>query len=144
MTDTHALVGHRLPGGSFRVEHYERVISHAAVGAPAIDVPWLHPVWVMLGALRGMGIDLGHVFALASASEDGVLFGEAELEQFEPLRAGVEYQVQGRVADMVRRQGRRAGPFDLLTLELEILDGESRVAVARQSFVIPRGADGAS
>lgn len=144
MTDAHPLIGYRVPGGTFRIEEYERVISHAAIGSPPIDPPFLHPVWVMLGALRGMGTDLGHVFALANASEDAVMFGEAELEQLEPLRAGVEYRVQGGVTDMVRRHGKRAGRFDLLALEFEILDGGSRVAVARQSFVVPRGADGAA
>jgi hypothetical protein len=107
--------------------------------APSLDPPLLHPVWAMLGALRGMGTDLAEVFALVDATEEGTLFGEAALEQLRPLSADVEYEVRGEVADVVRRQGRRAGPFDVLTLRLEIVEpGGEPAAVVTQAFVIPR------
>jgi hypothetical protein len=138
----HAAAGKAVPGGTFRVEEYERVISHDALAAPPLEPPLLHPVWAILGALRGMGTDLADVFALVDASEDGTLFGEAELEQLRPLRAGVDYAVLGGVTDVVRREGRRAGAFDVLTLRLEIVEpGGESAAVVSQAFIIPRGQD---
>jgi hypothetical protein len=124
------------------VEDYERVISHDALDAPPLESPLLHPVWTILGALRGMGIDLADVFALVDATEEGTLFGEAAFEQLRPLRSGVDYAVRGAVTDVVRREGRRAGLFDVLTLTLEIIqpDGEP-AAVVTQAFIIPRAQD---
>lgn len=138
---THAAVGHRLPGGTFRVEGYEREVSHAAVGAPAIDGALLHPVWIVLGALRGMGTTLGEVLSHVDASEHGTLFGEATFDQLRPLEADVDYRVEGAIEDVVRRQGRRAGPFDVVTLRFAISDADGDVAVATQAFIVPRAAD---
>jgi hypothetical protein len=128
-----------VPGGTFRVEDYERAIAHDALDAPPLAPPLLHPVWSILGALRGMGTELGELFAEVDATEDGTLLGEAELEQLRPLRSGVDYTVRGGVTDVARRHGRRTGAFDVLTLRLEIVepDGEP-AAVVTQSFVIPR------
>jgi hypothetical protein len=134
------VAGTPVSGGTFVVAEYERVISHGALDAPPIVAPLLHPVWTILGALRGMGTDLSEVFALADATEDGTLFGEVEFEQRAALRAGVEYAVRGAITDLVRREGRRAGPFDILSLKLEIVDPTGEVAAAvTQFFVIPRG-----
>lgn len=139
---THPAVGHRIPGGTFRVEGYERDVSHAALGAPPLEAPLLHPVWIVLGALRGMGATLGEVLAHVEASEHGTLFGEASFEQRRPLEADAEYRVEGEIADVVRRHGRRAGPFDVVTLRLAIADRDGDAAVVTQSFIVPRPADG--
>lgn len=137
-------MGYRVPGGTFRVHDYERVISHDAVRAPQIEAPLLHPVWVMLGALRGMGVTLEELLADVGAPQEAVLFGEAEIGLRKALNAEADYRVEGGVTDLVRRQGKRAGPFDVFTLSLSILaqDGEE-VAVAKQSFIVLRsGNDG--
>lgn len=131
---------YRLPGGTFRVEDYERVISHEAVGAPELPAPLLHPVWVMLGVLRGMGVSLGDILSQFGTSEEGTLFGEAGLDQLHPLKSGTEYRVEGEVTDVVRRHGKRMGQFDVLTIAFRILTSNAElVATASQAFVIPRG-----
>ncbi|GGL94651.1 hypothetical protein [Nakamurella endophytica] len=134
------LVGHPFPGGSFRVAEYERWLSHDAMRSPALAAPLLHPVWILLGALRGMGISIDELTGLAGAgAHDGTVFGETEMEQRRPLRADVEYTVRGGVADLVRRVGRRAGTMDLLTFRLEIVEPTGEVAaVSSQTFVFPR------
>ncbi len=100
-------------------------------------------MWVVLGALRGMGITIEDLIELADATpDDGVVFGETWLEQRRTLQAGVEYTVRGGVRSLVRREGRRAGTFDVLTFELELCaPGGEVAAVSSQSFVIRRGAD---
>jgi hypothetical protein len=136
------LVGHPFPGGTFVVEEFERWLSHDGLQSPDIPPPGLHPVWVVLGALRGMGITIEDLIELADATpDDGVVFGETWLEQHRTLQAGVEYTVRGGVKSLVRREGRRAGTFDVLTFELELCESGGEVAaVSSQSFVIRRGA----
>jgi hypothetical protein len=138
------LVGHPFPGGTFLVEEFERWLSHDGLQAPDIPPPTLHPVWVVLGALRGMGMTIEQLIELADATpDDGVVFGETWLEQHRPLQAGVEYTVSGGVTSLVRRQGKRAGLFDVLTFELELCEpGGETAAVSSQSFVIRRGRTG--
>ena len=134
------VVGHQLPGGRFTVSEHERHLSHDAVQSPRLPDGALHPVWVLLGALREKGVTTDELVALVGATEqDGVLGGELTLEQTEPLRAGVEYRVTGTVTALSRRHGRRAGTMDLLTLELRIADQGGRVcATSTQTFVILR------
>lgn len=134
------LVGHAFPGGVFEVAEYERWLSHDAMHAPPLPAGVLHPVWVLLGALRGMGITIDELTALAGAGPaDGTVFGETSLEQREPLRAEVEYRVRGGITEVVRREGRRAGTMDLMTFRLELVDPDDEVAaVSEQTFVFPR------
>lgn len=134
------VVGTRFPGGVFTVEEYERWLSHDAMHAPALPDGMLHPVWVLLGALRGMGLTTDELTAIADAgAHDGTLFGETELEQLQPLRAGVAYTVRGGVTDLVRRDSRRAGRIDLMTFRLEIVTPDGEVAaVSVQTFIFPR------
>ncbi len=88
------VIGLRFPGGTFRVEEYERRLSHEAMKSPPIAAPYLHPVWILLGGLRGMGLTTEELVAIAGVgSSDGTLFGETEVEQLAPLQAGVDYAV---------------------------------------------------
>jgi hypothetical protein len=132
------LVGHRFPGGRFRVAEYERWLSHDAMQAGELAPPALHPVWILLGALRGMGISIEDLIELADATpQDGVVFGETSVDQLRPLQQDVEYTVRGEIVDLRRKRGRR-GLFDLLTFELHLEDGTEPVAVNSQTFVFPR------
>ncbi len=132
------VVGTQLPGGTFAVEEYERWLSHDAMQSPPLPEGLLHPVWVLLGALRGMGITLDELTAIAGAGE-GTMFGETELEQFEPLRTGVVYLVRGSITELARRESRKMGLMDLMTFRLEIVDPAGTiVAVSVQVFIIPR------
>jgi len=134
------VVGHPFPGGTFSVPEYERWLSHDAMHSPTIAMPTLHPVWILLGALRGMGMTIDELTALVGAgAEDGTVFGETVMEQHQPLQADVEYRVRGAIVDLVRREGRRAGLMDLMTFRLELVDPDDQVAaISEQTFVFPR------
>lgn len=139
-----SLVGHELPGGTFSVAPHERWLSHEAMKSPALAEPELHPVWILLGCLRGMGVSIDELVALAGMEPDsGVLFGETEVDQRLPLRAGIDYRVRGGIVDIERRHGRKAGIFDVMTFAMEILDPSGEVVAANsQSFILMRGVGG--
>lgn len=132
------VVGTLFPGGTFTVAEYERWLSHEAMQSPPLPVGVLHPVWVVLGALRGMGLTLEELTAIADAGE-GNMFGETEFEQREPLRTGIVYSVRGAVTDLARRETRTMGRIDLMTFRIEIIDPAGAVvAVSVQVFILPR------
>jgi hypothetical protein len=133
-------VGRAFPGGVFRVAEYERWLSQDAMHSPPIGGLVLHPVWILLGALRGMGVSIDELTALAGAgAHDGTVFGETVMEQNTPLEAETDYLVRGGVVELVRREGKRAGVMDLMTFRLELVDPEGAVAaVSEQTFVFPR------
>ncbi len=95
---------------------------------------------VYYGALAGMGLSVDELFALVSASaEDGPMFGEAEIELRRPLQVGATYAVSGGITGVERKEGRRAGAFDIVTFRLELTgEGGETVAVSTNSFIFPR------
>jgi len=134
------LVGHTFPGGTFVVEDYERWLSHDALQSVPLPDGVLHPVWIVLGALRGMGITIDDLIELAAASpDDGVVFGETDYEQHALLRSATEYTVRGGITSVTRRKGKSAGVFDVVVIELTIVGADGAIAaISRQSFIFFR------
>ena len=135
-----SLVGTSFPGGSYTVEPYRHWLMNDAVGdVPSTSGP-ASPMEIYYGAMGGLGLTLDELFALAGATAaDGPMFGEAEIEQLRPLEVGATYAVSGGITGAVRKEGRRAGIFDIVTFRLELVDDEGEVAgVSTNSFVFPR------
>ena len=89
-----------------------------------------------------MGITVDELFTMCGATaEDGPMFGEHETE-IQPSRCvvGATYDVRGRVTTVDRKEGRKAGVFDLVYFELDVADPDTGevVGVCRNSFVFPR------
>ena len=133
------VVGTRFPGGRVTLESYEHWLACDAVEASALPRGGAHPMFGYYLALRGMGISLDDLFALVGATADsGVMFGEARLELIRPLSVGAEYEVSGEIESVERKEGRRAGVFDLVTFRLDVADDAGPVVVSTNTFVFPR------
>jgi hypothetical protein len=134
------LVGTSFPGGRYTIEPYRHWLTADAVGDAPTSSGTASPMQIYFGAMAGLGLTLDELFALVgSSAADGPMFGEAEIEQRRPLRIGETYDVRGGITGIVRKEGRRAGIFDILTFRLELVDSEGEVAgVATNSFVFPR------
>jgi hypothetical protein len=134
------LIGTSFPGGRYTIEPYRHwLMTDAVEQAPSSSGP-ASPMEVYFGAMAGLGLSLDELFALVGASAaDGPMFGEAEIEQRLPLRIGETYDVRGGITGIVRKEGRRAGVFDIVTFRLELVDAAGEVAgVCTNSFVFPR------
>lgn len=135
------LVGYKMPGGTFTVRGYEHWLMTDAIGSPALPAGVAHPMYAYYAALGGMGVSLDEFFALAHAkAEDGVLFGECNLELRSALHVDHTYDVAGSIIGAERKIGKRAGVFDVVKFRLEVRSGIEVAAVAINSFVFPRGA----
>lgn len=135
------LAGHRFPGGRYRIgPEIDREVREV-LGAPAATGDTAHPLLVFVVAQGGMGIDLDGLFALCGArAADGVMLGEWSVDQRVDLRIGVEYEVRGGIEDVACKTGSRIGPFDVVTMGLDVLADGDRSPHARvsTSFVFPR------
>jgi hypothetical protein len=144
MSDDYShLVGHRFPGGTVTVPGWLDLLWRDAVLAdPPGDV--VHPGLAYLAAVQGAGVTFQDIFDLAGATaESGPMFGEQTLMFEAPLRVDTEYAVEGEITDVIRKRGRRAGAFDLLTFELRLLNAAGDVVATNvNTFVFPRAAGG--
>ncbi len=135
-----ALVGTEFPVGSFTIEEHEHWLCADAVLSPALPDGIAHPMYGFYASIAGMGKSLDEIFADAGATAaDGPMFGESGLEFREPLRVGATYSVTGRYISAVRKQGKRAGVFDIVAFRIEVVDETGAIAVvSTNSFVYPR------
>lgn len=139
--DLEALVGTPFPGGSYTIEPYKHwLMADATLDPQPQRTGIADPIWVYFAAMGGMGLSIGELFALVGArSEDGPVFGEVEIEVRRPLLIGATYQVRGSITSIIRKEGRRAGIFDIVTFRLEVSGEDDEVAgVCTNSFVFPR------
>ena len=67
------------------------------------------------------------------------MFGEAGIELERPLGIGETLRISGGITGVVRKEGRKAGVFDIVTFRLELADEDGELAgVSTNSFIFPR------
>jgi hypothetical protein len=134
------LPGTELPAGSFTITPEEQARLVEALGREGSGEP--HPVWAYIATQRGIGISVADLCALAGFDvDDGPMLGSVELTYSAPIELGVEYTVTGEVVGIERKQGRKAGTFDVLTFrERLVAPGGVEVATATNTFILPRRA----
>jgi hypothetical protein len=129
------LPGRAFPGGSFLITAQEDATMRDVVGAPPRTGDVAHPIWMFAGPQRAMGISIDDLFGwCGSSAADGPMLGETQLTMPGPLLVGHRYAVTGGIVAATRKQGRRAGVFDIVTFELNLAGGGQ----CRTSFVFPR------
>jgi hypothetical protein len=135
-----ALVGKPFPGGRYTIEPYRHWLMQDAVGGPAAREGDASAMEVYYGALAGMGLSVDGLFTLVGATaDDGPMFGEAGIELQRPLRIGETFDVAGGITGVVRKEGRKAGVFDIVTFRLELRGEDGQLAaVSTNSFIFPR------
>jgi hypothetical protein len=142
--DLQALVGTKIPDGSYRIRPEDHAKAVAAVHAGDWEFDVAHPIYGHLANHCGMGWELHEFFELVGADLDsGVMYGQGDITYHRPIRIGVDYRVRGHIASAERKTGSRVGSFDLVTLHLELVDeDDGLVAVSEETFVFPRHGDG--
>jgi hypothetical protein len=134
------VIGHRFPGGVTRVPAWMNLLWRDAVldDEASDDV---HPVLVYYAAVQGSGVSFQDIFDLLEGSvESGIMLAEQRFEFNRPMLVETDYEVEGGIVDVVRKEGRRAGVFDIATFELRVLEPSvaEPVALSTTAFVFPR------
>jgi hypothetical protein len=128
----------RLRDGALRIERYEDWLLRDAAGAPTSgDRP--HGGWTVVGPFRGLGDGLvGFFELLGAATDDGVMFGECQIDQIRPLEYDRDYTVTCEVLGSTRRHGRRVPVFDVVEYVVELHDADGVAVRSTNSFIVPR------
>lgn len=135
------LDGRALPGAELTVEAYQSAIADHALLAPAEDTDHAHPFWLIVLALRGMGITVDDLCALAGQrGQDTLLFGTCGIEQRAPLRVGHTFRTSATVGPVARKESRGGGFLDFVTVRVEVEDSGELVGVVTEGFIFKRGA----
>lgn len=136
------LAGTALAEGTYVVSDWAEMLLCDNIGvAPAADGS-AHPIFGYIGTQCGIDVGIGELLAMAGASaEEGPLLASVDLVFKRPLRVGAEYRVTGEILDLVRKQGRRSGAFDLLSFVERMIEADGSLAVeCTNVFVLPRQA----
>lgn len=127
-----SLAGHRFPGGTRTVEHWENwLLTDCAERAPMSD-GLLHPVVLFHVPIQAAGTSIGEILAMAGGGAPGsvTLLGY-DWEYLQPLREEVPYRGQGGiVATQRHRRPDGTVSHDELTFAVELVDPDD-VIVAR-------------
>lgn len=138
-----ALVGHRFPGGTYRLDHWENVLLCDVMESEPLPDGIAHPGFLFHMPLAGVGMSIADMFALFKAeSDEAVRAGEYRWELHRPLRENATYRMSGEVVGMERKESRKLGPMDVASFRIEVLDAETDdlVATATSSWLLIRTA----
>lgn len=125
------LVGHRFPGGTYRVEHWENWLLTDCTGAEPPTDGLVHPIALFHVPILGSGTSIAELFALFRAEGAGsVKLLGYDWEYFRPLREDVSYRCDGGIVAANRVTDSRGRVSDTIAFSIELLD-ESDVRVAR-------------
>jgi hypothetical protein len=139
------LDGKELPGATITIEQYESALADYALLAPEDGSEHAHPMWLLVLALRGMGITVDELCVLAGKrAHDTLLFGNCEMTQNRPLRVGNTFAVTATVGPVSRKETRRGGILDFVTVRAAIFDKDDPADLPAgevvNGFIFKRGA----
>lgn len=126
-----ALVGHRFPGGTYTVAHWENWLLTDCTGREPMPDDIVHPVVLFHAPILGAGTSIAELFRLGGAEAvSGTVGLEGyDWEYLQPLREGVEYRVDGGVVSAVRETDERTGAVaDHVAFCIELRHDEALVA----------------
>ncbi|WP_342661777.1 hypothetical protein Rruber_05617 (plasmid) [Rhodococcus ruber] len=141
------LIGRQLPGDLTTISRHQSAITdHALHASTDPDVgESAHSIWFLIIALRGMGISVDELCALANKSEsDTLLFGTCGIDQFQPLTVGHTYRTTASIANIGRRTTRDGSILDSLTVTVTLFDTAAPtdvVGAVTSVYLFKRGQD---
>lgn len=139
------LDGRELPGAELTVEGYESALAdYALLAAPGDSTDdAAHPLWLLILAMRGMGISVDELCELAGkGSDDTLLFGNCEIVQHRRVTVDRRYRMAAVVGPVKRKTSRGGGSLDFVPVRVTVHDAErgDEVGVVCNDFIFKRGA----
>ena len=129
-----ALVGHRFPGGTYRIEHWENFLLSEATGIGPLPDRLAHPAHLFHVAINGVGTSISELFELAeSGSGAPVSIDHYDWHIHQPLREDETYTLSGGITHFLRTAREGAPPIDSFLYEIELCD-EAGARVAEVAF----------
>ncbi len=123
------IVGHRFPGGTYTVAHWENFLLTECTGAELLPDSMVHPVVLFHMPILGSRTTIGEMFALGRAESDFSIGIESyDWEMFTPLREEIAYAISGKVTSSERRMTSDNRPFDRIQFRFEVVQPDGALA----------------
>ena len=120
LEDIRALVGHRFPGGSYTIAHWENFLLTECTGAQPLPDGLAHPVALFHMPILGANTSIKGMFALGQAESDFSIGIESyDWEIFQALLEETAYRITGEVVEADRRTG-DGHVFDRIAFRFEM------------------------
>ncbi len=122
-----ALAGHRFPGGTYTIEHWENYLLTDCTGSDPLPDGLVHPVCLFHVPINGCGVTLAELFALGQAESDSSIGIEGyDWEYFAPIVEDVAYILAGEIIEAERRRSPSGRVHDAIGFRIEMSapDGE--------------------
>ena len=127
--DMLALVGHRFPGGSYRIEHWENFLLTDCTGAEQLPDGLVHPIALFHVPILGVRTSIAELFDLCGAQGAGSVGLESyDWEYHAALREDVEYRMDGGIVAVERKADEQGRPYDAVAFQIDLFDGDRHVA----------------
>jgi acyl dehydratase len=144
-----ALVGHRFPGGDYRIAHWENWLLTDCTGRGPMPDDLAHPIALFHVPILGARTSIAEIFALAGATATSGAVGLLgyDWEYVEPLREEVTYRVEGGIVSADRRASPGGAVVDDVAFRIELTDRDRLAARVtnrwrfRRTAATRRGAD---
>lgn len=123
------LIGHRFPGGTYRIEHWENYLLTDCTGAEQLPAGVVHPIALFHVPILGVRTSITELFRLGGVSGAGSVGLEGyDWEYDEPLREDIEYRMEGGIVSVERRTTETGQVYDAVAFQIDLFDGERHVA----------------
>lgn len=122
------LVGHRFPGGVYKIAHWENFLLTECTGAEPLPDGLAHPVALFHVPILGAKTTIKEMFTVGYAESDFSIGIESyDWEIFRPLREETPYRITGEVseADRCAAEGR---VFDRIQFRFELFTLDEALA----------------
>lgn len=118
-------VGHRFPGGSYRIEHWENFLLSDATGCGPLPDALAHPVHLFHVPINGAGTSIAELFALAAADGCPVSIDFYDWTLHAPLRENERYHIDGGITAFDREQREGGSAVDSFTYEIGVRSADA-------------------
>jgi len=138
------LQGRVLPGGRITIEPHESAIGDHALHARDDGAGIAHPYWFIVASLRGMGISVSELCALAHQSaDDTLLFGACEVVQDTPMMVGTSYRSTAEITEIDSRLTRDGSRLDSLVVVVHLFEdsnaSDAPIGAITSTYLFKRG-----
>lgn len=125
-----ALIGHRFPGGTYRVAHWENWLLTDCTGREPMPDDLVHPIVLFHAPILGAGTSIAELFRLGGASGVGGSVGLLgyDWEYLAPLREDIDYRVDGGIVAADRDESTDGAVHDDVAFCIELFSDGAVVA----------------
>lgn len=138
-----ALVGHRFPGGTYRVAHWESWLLTDCTGREPLPDRLVHPIVLFHAPILGAGTSIAELFRLGGVSGAGGSVGLLgyDWEYAQPIREETDYRVEGGIVSAERHVAASGAVADELAFRIELMLDGALVARVTNRWQLRRTAE---